>query len=39
MAVSAKVNNLNDLNNDGPISIMQRMMQVKDGSFDEYLEN
>ena len=42
MAVSAGVNNLDDLNNDGPMSAMQKMMKFKSGeagNFDEYLDN
>ena len=42
MAVSAGVNNLDDLNNDGPMSIMQKMMKFKSGeagSFDDYVED
>ena len=41
MAVSAGVNNLDELNNDGPMSIMKGMMKFKAGeagSFDEYME-
>ena len=42
MAVSAGVNSLDDLNNEGPLSMMQKMMKFKGGeagNFDEYLED
>ena len=42
MAVSAGISSLDDLNNDAPITIMQRMMKFKEveaGSFEDYMED
>ena len=42
MSVSAGVNSLDDLNNEGPVSVMQKMMNFRGGetgNFDEYMED